>query len=147
MLEEEKTKEINLQEVFLSARDKGIASNSFNENAVDQPNHTEDIQGNDFERDGIIAVPVNESSTEIEDDKKNKYVSKTKNKATKAPSYEHFNVLCDKDLACKIRLIAEKERFSIREIVEQIFKQAIERYESLHGVIRKPRKNSITDLF
>ena len=68
-------------------------------------------------------------------------------KATDDSKTIRFNIVCDKDLADKIRALAYKENYSIRTIVESIFRNAIDKYESKHGRIMKPRQNSLDELF
>jgi hypothetical protein len=41
----------------------------------------------------------------------------------------------------KVKAIAHKEGFSIREVVEKYLKDGIARYEQKHGAVTKQRRN------
>ena len=64
-------------------------------------------------------------------------------------SWTHFTVICSIELVEKMKAIAQKEGFSIRDIVERSFKNSIASYESKHGKIKvKPkRQKNIADVF
>ncbi len=60
-------------------------------------------------------------------------------------SWQHFTFICDKTIVTKIRAIADREGFSIRELIEHILSNAIASYESKHGE-PLPRSKSINDI-
>ena len=64
-------------------------------------------------------------------------------------AWTHFTVICSIELVEKMKAIAQKEGFSIRDIVERSFKKSIASYESKHGKIKvKPkRQKNIADVF
>ena len=64
-------------------------------------------------------------------------------------SWTHFTVICSIELVEKMKAIAQKEGFSIRDIVERSFKNSIASYEGKHGKIKvKPKKQkNIADVF
>lgn len=56
-------------------------------------------------------------------------------------SWERFTVVCNCELVEKVKAIAEKEGFTIREVVEKFFSNGIGAYEAKHGKINiKPKK-------
>ena len=56
-------------------------------------------------------------------------------------SWERFTVVCSSELVEKIKAIAQKEGFTIREVVEKFFSNGIGAYEAKHGKINiKPKK-------
>ena len=61
-------------------------------------------------------------------------------------SWTHFTVICSSELVDKIKAIAQKEDFTIREVVEKFFRNGIGSYESKHGPIKvKNRKRQNID--
>ena len=63
-------------------------------------------------------------------------------------SWTHFTVICNGELVEKIKAIAQKEGFTIREVVEKFFRNGIGSYESKHGrvKVRSRRKQNIDDV-
>lgn len=63
-------------------------------------------------------------------------------------SWTHFTVICSLELVDKIKAIAQKEGFTIREVVEKFFKNGIGNYESKHGTVkvRSRKKQNIDDV-
>ena len=59
-------------------------------------------------------------------------------------SWERFTVVCSCELVEKVKAIADKEGFTIREVVEKYLGDGIRAYESKYGEIiikKKVRKN------
>lgn len=63
-------------------------------------------------------------------------------------SWERFTVVCSSELVEKIKAIAQKEGFTIREVVEKFFSNGISSYESKHGKIQiqNRKKQNIDDV-
>jgi hypothetical protein len=63
-------------------------------------------------------------------------------------SWTHFTVICSSELVDKIKAIAQKEGFTIREVVEKSFRDTINKYESKHGpiVIKSKKKQNVEDV-
>jgi len=63
-------------------------------------------------------------------------------------SWERFTVVCSCELVEKIKAIAQKEGFTIREVVEKFFSNGIGTYESKHGKIQiqNRKKQNIDDV-
>ena len=63
-------------------------------------------------------------------------------------SWTHFTVICSLELVDKIKAIAQKEGFTIREVVEKFFRNGIGSYEGKHGVVkvRNRKKQNIDDV-
>lgn len=63
-------------------------------------------------------------------------------------SWTHFTVICSNELVDKIKAIAQKENFTIREVVEKFFRNGIGSYESKHGrvKVRDRKKQNIDDV-
>lgn len=63
-------------------------------------------------------------------------------------SWTHFTVICSSELVDKIKAIAQKEGFTIREVVEKFFRNGIGSYEGKHGVVkvRSRKKQNIDDV-
>lgn len=63
-------------------------------------------------------------------------------------SWTHFTVICSNELVEKIKAIAKKEDFTIREVVEKFFRNGIGCYEGKHGVVkvRSRKKQNIDDV-
>ena len=63
-------------------------------------------------------------------------------------SWERFTVVCSCELVDKIKAIAQKEGFTIREVVEKFFSNGISSYESKHGKIQimNRKKQNIDDV-
>ena len=53
----------------------------------------------------------------------------------------HFTFICSIEIVGKVKAIAHKEGFSIREVVEKYLKDGIARYEQKHGAVTKQRRN------
>lgn len=62
--------------------------------------------------------------------------------------WTHFTVICNGDLVEKIKAIAQKEGFTIRDVVEKFFRNGIGSYEGKHGVVkvRSRKKQNIDDV-
>ena len=61
-----------------------------------------------------------------------------------------FTCRCNPEYVQKLKFIAEKEGFTIREVVNKSFANAISKYEEKHGPIKikpTPQKKSIDDIF
>lgn len=70
---------------------------------------------------------------------------KVQNKTT---DWQRFSVICDKKLIVKLRLIAKKEHFTIREVLEYWMRTGIEKYENEYGEINEDSHiRVITDVF
>ena len=64
----------------------------------------------------------------------------------KCYEWERWTIILSKDMKRKIMAIADKERFSIREVVEKFFTDGIAAYEAKHGVIdTTPKKKKNID--
>ena len=64
-------------------------------------------------------------------------------------SWERFTVVCSCELVEKVKAIADKEGFTIREVVEKFFSNGIGAYENKHGVVKikdRKKKKSIDEL-
>lgn len=63
-------------------------------------------------------------------------------------SWTHFTVICSSELVDKVKAIAQKEGFTIREVVEKFFRNGIGSYEGKHGVVkvRNRKKQNIDDV-
>jgi len=70
---------------------------------------------------------------------------KNENVPRVSKNWQHFTFICDKTIVSKIRAIADREGFSIRELIEHILANAITSYESKHGE-PLPRNKSINDI-
>lgn len=64
-------------------------------------------------------------------------------------SWTRFTVICNSELVEKIKAIAQKEGFTIREVVEKFFKVGIGNYEKSHGLvkIKAKKKKNIDEVF
>ena len=67
---------------------------------------------------------------------------------TQDTSWERFTVVCSSELVEKIKAIAQKEGFTIREVVEKFFSNGIGAYENKHGWIKvaTKKKRNIDDV-
>ncbi len=67
---------------------------------------------------------------------------------TQDTSWERFTVVCSSELVEKIKAIAQKEGFTIREVVEKFFSNGIGAYEKKHGRIKvaTKKKRNIDDV-
>ena len=84
--------------------------------------------------------------TGIASPKKDKVKSSESPQAPTDASWTHFTVICNDELVEKIKAIAQKEGFTIREVVEKFFRNGISSYEGKHGrIIVKPRKKQNID--
>ena len=71
--------------------------------------------------------------------------NKVENKTT---DWQRFSVICDKKLIVKLRLIAKKEHFTIREVLEYWMRTGINKYENEYGEINEDSHiRVITDVF
>lgn len=63
-------------------------------------------------------------------------------------SWDRFTVICSVEIMEKVKAIAQKEGFTIREVVEKFFSNGIRSYESKHGKIRvkTKKKQNIDDV-
>ena len=60
----------------------------------------------------------------------------TKSKIPKQErTWQSFSVICDKELVRKIKAIAHKEHLHINDIVQTIYRIAIDNYERTHGPV------------
>ena len=53
----------------------------------------------------------------------------------------HFTFICGIEIVDKVKAIACKEGFSIRDVMEKYLKDGIARYEQKHGTVTKQRRN------
>ena len=53
----------------------------------------------------------------------------------------HFTFICSIEIVDKVKAIAHKEGFSIRDVVEKYLKDGIAHYEQKHGAVTKQRRN------
>ena len=53
----------------------------------------------------------------------------------------HFTFICGIEIVDKVKAIAHKEGFSIRDVVEKYLKDGIARYEQKYGAVTKQRRN------
>ena len=53
----------------------------------------------------------------------------------------HFTFICSIEIVCKVKAIAHKEGFSIRDVVEKYLKDGIARYEQKHGAVTNQQRN------
>ena len=60
---------------------------------------------------------------------------------------ERFCTIVSSDLIHKIRIIANRERLQIRDVVNAAFEKAIKSYERKHGTIDDDVKRDAKDLF
>ena len=63
-------------------------------------------------------------------------------------SWTHFTVICSSELVDKIKAIAQKEGFTIRDVVEKFFRNGIGSYENKHGrvTVKKRKRQDIDDV-
>lgn len=76
--------------------------------------------------------------------KKDKVTVSDSPQVTPDTSWTHFTVICNSELVEKIKTIAQKEGFTIREVVEKFFRNGIGSYEGKHGPVKvksKKRQN------
>lgn len=81
--------------------------------------------------------------------KKGKEVKSENQKNTVEGGWTHFTVICSSVLTDKIKAIALKEGFTIREVVEKSFRDFISKYEIKNGVVKekkKKKKKSVDDV-
>ena len=53
----------------------------------------------------------------------------------------HFTFICSIEIVDKVKAIAHKEGFSIRDVVEKYLKDGIARYEQKHDAVTKQRRD------
>ena len=53
----------------------------------------------------------------------------------------HFTFICGIEIVDKVKAIAHKEGFSIRDVVEKYLKDGIARYEQKHGAVINQQRN------
>ena len=53
----------------------------------------------------------------------------------------HFTFICGIEIVDKVKAIAHKEGFSIRDVVEKYLKDGIALYEQKYGAVTKQRRN------
>jgi hypothetical protein len=64
----------------------------------------------------------------------------------KCYEWERWTIILSKDMKRKIMAIADKERFSIRDIIEKFLGDGIDAYEVKHGKVKtRPRKKKSVD--
>ena len=56
-------------------------------------------------------------------------------------AWQHFTFICGIEIVDKVKAIACKEGFSIRDVVEKYLKDGIARYEQKHGAVTKQRRD------
>lgn len=63
-------------------------------------------------------------------------------------SWDRFTVVCSCEIIEKIKAIAQKEGFTIREVVEKFFSNGISAYENKHGriIVKSRKKKDINSL-
>ncbi len=75
--------------------------------------------------------------------------SKENKVGTPDTSWTHWTVICSVEIVEKVKAIAQREDFSIREVVEKFLTNGINAYEAKHKVklkIKPKRKRNIDDL-
>lgn len=89
-----------------------------------------------------------ENTGQVVPQKKEKKELTNPQTATPDTSWERFTVVCSTELVDKIKAIAQKEGFTIREVVEKFFGNGIGAYESKHGKIKviNRKKQNIDDV-
>ena len=53
----------------------------------------------------------------------------------------HFTFICSIEIVGKVKAIAHKAGFSIRDVVEKYLKDGIARYEQKHGAVINQQRN------
>ena len=61
--------------------------------------------------------------------------------------FQRFCTIVSSDLIRKIRIIANRERLQIKDVVNAAFEKAIKSYERKHGTIDDDVKRDAKDLF
>ena len=71
-----------------------------------------------------------------------------KKETVQKSGWTHFTVICNGDLVEKIKAIAQKEGFTIRDVVEKFFRNGIGSYENKHGrvTVKKRKRQDIDDV-
>ena len=59
---------------------------------------------------------------------------------SKCYEWERWTIILSKDMKRKIMAIADKERFSIRDIIEKFLGDGIDAYEAKHGKVKTKAK-------
>ena len=72
--------------------------------------------------------------------KEEKGRSKDNKVETPNNSWTHFTAICSVELVEKIKAIAQREGFSIRDVVDKSYRDTISRYEAKHGKIKLKAK-------
>lgn len=98
-----------------------------------------------------IANDVDLTGAFLKKTEKDQTVNNTEITRTTTPdgSWVRATFICSKELVDKIKFISEKEGFSIRQVVDKSFANAIAKYEEKHGPIKiKPtrQKKSIDEI-
>ena len=60
--------------------------------------------------------------------------------------YTRFNFICDKELVRKVKAVASKEGFTIRQIMEKSMTDWLDKYEKKNGPVGDVKARSIEDL-
>ena len=89
-------------------------------------------------------TPVVQDQKSRNEKKEKKPVERTEAKGDNA-SWQRFSCTCSKSIVEKIRNIAAKEGFTVRQVLELFLQRGIEEYEHKHGVA-KPKNKSINEL-
>lgn len=89
-------------------------------------------------------TPVVQEQKTKNEKKDKKSVGRTESKNDNA-SWQRFSCTCSKAIVEKIRNIAAKEGFTVRQVLELFLQRGIEEYEHKHGVA-KPKNKDIDDL-
>lgn len=69
-----------------------------------------------------------------------------KAKAKKEPDYTHFPIICSKEIKKKVKMLAAKEHFTIRAVIEKMLGDGLAAYEKKHGPLEATEHN-IDDLY
>lgn len=73
-------------------------------------------------------------------------VGKTDDSVKKDADWQYFTLVCSRNIVNKIKLLAAKEGFTIRSIVEKMLGDGLVAYESKHGTL-EPANRDINDLY
>ena len=66
--------------------------------------------------------------------------SQSEKEEPKCYEWERWTIILSKDMKRKIMAIADKERFSIRDIIEKFLGDGIDAYEAKHGKVKTKAK-------
>jgi len=101
-------------------------------------------EANEIDLMGDVLVSTGHAAPQ----KENKEELPSSQQSAPDTSWTHFTVICSLELVDKIKAIAQKEDFTIREVVEKFFRNGIGSYESKHGhvSIRRKKRQNIDDI-